>query len=165
MKVAKKTMRDRCRMAIAGIDKNLASAPTLSLDGAERTPAEVTQELGDYVEATNKTRAARAAWIDAVRDEEAKLAVARARLAALRTLVAMKYGNDAAASLGEFGFAPHKRGQKTVETKAAAIAKAAATRKARKTMGPRQRDAVKGQVTAIEVTPIVSAPAAPRKEP
>jgi len=160
MRPTKTTLRDRCRMAIAGTDKNLGSTPMLSLDGADRTPAEVKQKLQGFIDASDKTQAARSAWIDAVKDERVKRSETQLLLAALRSVVTMKYGNNATAALGDFGFEPRKRASKTVETKATAIEKAGATRVARNTMGSRQRESVKGNVTGINVTPIVSAPVA-----
>jgi hypothetical protein len=45
--------------------------------------------------------------------------------------------------LGDFGFAPDKKGVKGVHVKLAAADKAKATRKARGTLGPKQRKKVK----------------------
>jgi len=61
--------------------------------------------------------------------------------------------------LADFGIQPPKvRVPLTVEAKAAAAAKRAATRAARHTMGSQQKKAVKGDVTGIVMTPITAAP-------
>jgi hypothetical protein len=57
-------------------------------------------------------------------------------------------------ALAAFGLHPKARVPLTVEAQAAAIAKRAATRAARHTMGSRQKKAVKGDVTGVVVTPI-----------
>ncbi len=56
----------------------------------------------------------------------------------LKTWVAAKFGPTSQEAL-EFGFLPNKVGTKTVATKSEAIAKNLATRKARGTMGKRQK--------------------------
>jgi hypothetical protein len=60
--------------------------------------------------------------------------------------------------LADFGFAPPKAATRTPEEKAAAAAKAKATREARHTLGKSQKKTVKGNVTGIVVTPVTSAP-------
>jgi hypothetical protein len=63
--------------------------------------------------------------------------------------------------LADFGLEPRKEpAPKTTEEKAAAAAKAKATRQARGTMSKKQKLTVKGNVTGIIVTP-VTAPTAP----
>lgn len=53
--------------------------------------------------------------------------------------------------LAHFGQKPLTQATLTVEQKALAVAKNKATRIARKTMGPRQKEAIKGDVTSIEI--------------
>ena len=60
--------------------------------------------------------------------------------------------------LAVFGLAPRKTTTPTVQVLAAAAAKREATRKARNTMGSKQRKAVKGAVTGVVVTPVVAGP-------
>jgi hypothetical protein len=86
----------------------------------------------------------------------------RKLLAALVTVVKGSFGNSPDV-LADFGVPPKKAPTPlTVEQKAAAAAKRSATRAARHTMGTKQRQAVKGQVTGITITPhTASPPAAP----
>ena len=64
-------------------------------------------------------------------------------------------------TLADFGIAPPKvRTPLTSVQKAAAAAKAEATRKARGTTSKKQKLAVTGDVTGVIVTPVTSAPAA-----
>jgi hypothetical protein len=60
------------------------------------------------------------------------------------------------ATLADFGLAPRKSNAKTVQTKATAVAKNLATRKARGTMGKKQKASIKGHVTGIIVTPVTT---------
>ena len=77
-------------------------------------------------------------------------------LQALKELLLAQFGN-ATQTLADFGLAPRKaRAPLTVEQKAAAKAKRAATRIARGTMGPRAKLAIKGTIAV----PVAAAPAA-----
>jgi hypothetical protein len=68
--------------------------------------------------------------------------------------------------LADFGLAPPKvPAPKTSEEKAAAAAKAEATREARGTASKKQKLTVKGNVTGITVTPITAPTAAPPASP
>jgi hypothetical protein len=69
--------------------------------------------------------------------------------------------NSATQTLADFGLQPPKaRAPRTSEQNAAAAAKAKATRAARGTTSKKQKLAVKGNVTGVTVTPVVSAHAA-----
>ncbi len=91
------------------------------------------------------------------------LAQAGPTIAALRrTLVAM-YGN-APQTLALYGLAPPKeRAPLTVEQKALAAARVRSTRKARGTTSKKQKAAIKGNVTGVQITPVTASgtPAAP----
>jgi hypothetical protein len=93
----------------------------------------------------------------------AKLAVEAAATPPVRTLMSalMTYVKAAYAgspeALADFGISPKPPATPTVEAKAAAVAKRAATRAARHTMGKQQKKAIKGAVTGILVTPITAA--------
>jgi hypothetical protein len=71
--------------------------------------------------------------------------------------------STAAASLADFGLQPPKaRTPITSDKRAAATAKAQATRKARGTTSKKQKLAVKGDVTGVIVTPITHAGPSPQ---
>ena len=68
--------------------------------------------------------------------------------------------------LADFGLAPRKEpAPKTTEEKAAAAAKAKATRQARGTTSKKQKLTVKGNVTGIIVTPVTAPTAASAGSP
>jgi hypothetical protein len=153
---------DLATQLIAGTNRHLATAGQLTIAGGTYTPAQVTTQLQAIVTARADVDAAKALV-------EAKLAALRAQAPAQRVFL------DAFVSYvkGAFGNAPDVRadfGLKpkkvptplTVEAKAAAAAKRAATRAKRNVLGKVQRKGVKGDVTGIVVTPIVAPqPAAP----
>jgi hypothetical protein len=168
MKPNRTTLRDRCRMAMAGIDKHLASETTIPLDGAAKAPADIKKALQGTIDAADATQAARANWLDASRAERSQGDGIVSLLASLRAFVILKFGGADVATLADFGFTPRKQTPKTVETKAVAVEKSLATRKARHTMGSRQKEKIKGTIpepvtgtgTAAGNPPAPSAPVA-----
>jgi hypothetical protein len=73
----------------------------------------------------------------------------------LRAWVVTQFGADSQEA-EEFGFLPPKIGERSAETKAAAVEKSLATRAARGTRGKRQREKIKGTIVA-PATPTVAA--------
>jgi hypothetical protein len=153
---------DLATQFIAGLNRHLATAGQLTFAGGTFTTAQVTSQLQAIVNVRTDVDAAKA-------QAEAKLAVFRAQAPAQRvfldafaTFVKATFGN-APDVLADFGLKPKKAPTPlTVEAKAAAAAKRAATRAKRNVLGKVQRKAVKGNVTGVVVTPIVAPqPAAP----
>lgn len=148
MKPNRTTLRDRCRMAMAGIDKHLASETTIPLDGAAKAPADIKKALQGTIDSADATQAARAQWLDASKAEGNQSDTIVPLLASLRAFVILKFGSADVSTLADFGFTPRKQTPKTVGTKAVAIEKSLATREARHTMGSRQKEKVKGTIPA-----------------
>ena len=159
----KSTMVARAEKLAAGAQKHFASATSLAVAGASFTPAQVQANLQSLVTLLTDVDTAKAST-------KAKLAAVKAQGPALRTFLSAFESfvratvGSAPDVLADFGLAPKKvRAPLTVEQKAAAAAKRAATRAARGTKGSRQKKAVKGDVTGVVVTPVTSgsAPATP----
>jgi hypothetical protein len=180
MKIDRTTLRDRCRMAMAGIDKYLASEATIPLDGTATPPADVKKGLQNTINAADATEAARAVWLASSAAEQGLRDTTVSTLTSLRSFVMLKFGSNAIATLADFGFQPRKRTAPTVETKAVAAEKSLATRTARHTLGPKQKAKIKGTVAvtapatppaapeptaASPAAPVVVAPAAPVTSP
>jgi len=126
----------------AGITKRLANAGQLTLAGGTFTPAQVATQLLQVVQLQQAVDDARAATT-------AKVAAMAAQLPALRTVMSAfvqylraAFGNQPDV-LADFGLLPRKVATPlTVEQKATAAAKRAATRAKRNTMGPVQKEIV-----------------------
>jgi len=152
---------DLAKQLIAGANKHLANTTQVLVAGGSFTPAQITAQLQALVTLRNDVDTARALT-------KAKLAVERTDMPALRvfldafvTFVKAAFGSQPDV-LADFGLHPKTRTPLTVEAKAAAAAKRAATRAARHTAGAKQKRAIKGAVTGILVTPITATqPAAP----
>ena len=154
---------------ISGIRKHYPDGSTKVPLGPDASPTvdELTSELQTLV--TN-----RATVVAAQANARAKVDVEKSQMASLLALasavvafIRFTFGNSADV-LADFGLAPRKvRTPMTAEEKAIAVAKRAATRKARGTKGSRQKKDVKGAVNATLVVTPAEAPqqAAPPAQP
>ena len=138
-------MVDKCARRIAGFAKHVRPTTEIAIDGTLYEAAEVTAIFQRYLDA-------RAALVARRADDKAALArcreadaVRRATDKALAPWVANRFGANSPQA-HEFGFPPPKAREMTVRDKAHAVVERMATRKARHTMGSRQRKAVKGVV-------------------
>lgn len=123
---------------IAGTNKHLANTAQLLIAGGSFTPAQVTTKLQAIVNLRSDVNAARATTKAKVAAEATDMAPLRTFMDAFVTFVKAAFGS-APDVLADFGIQPKSRTPLTVEAKAAAAAKRAATRVARNTMGPKQR--------------------------
>jgi hypothetical protein len=145
---------------IAGVNKHFPNgSQQLQVGGATFTVTGLTTLLQGFVDTREAVEASQAATRAKVRSEDAQLPSQRAMIHALETTIRGTFGNSADV-LGDFGLAPLKaHAPRTAEQKAVAAAKAAATRKARGTMGKNQKKNVKGSITAkLVVTPVMTSP-------
>ena len=151
--VNRTTTRARDAQVIAGIQKHLQNTPSLPLAGTAYTPADLVKLVQSRIDSVDPVAAAKANWHSTVVANMALNTSLTPVLRALRDYVINVFG-AASPVLADFGFAPPKRTTKTPEQKAAAAAKAKATRAARHTAGKNQKKNVKGAVTAtLVVTP------------
>jgi hypothetical protein len=147
---------------IAGTQKHFPTGQLTIGNVAYATSALITL-LQSLIDALTKRTAAVVAAKDSLtelRDVQAKVDPV---IQDYRDLLVAMFG-QAGQTLADFGLAPHKqRAPLTVEQKAAAKAKAKATREARGTKGPKAKQAIKGDATAPagEQAP-AAAPASPK---
>ncbi len=138
---------------IVGIRNNLQNVSSLPLAGTTFTMATLEQLIQSRIDAANAVANARAHWVDASATYETLNTNVTKVVRALRDYVINVYGEDSPV-LADFGFTPTKRSPLTPDELVAKAQKAAATRKARGTMGKKQKAKIKGTVTT-------TAPAAP----
>ena len=118
------------------------------------TGAEVIAEVRSLLANGTALLSARAALKDAARDFQEACVDKAPFLAARREMLQLAYSNDTG-KLAEFGLAPLRhRAPPTTEEILLRNAKALSTRKERRTMGKRQRAAIKGNVTGVTITPV-----------
>ncbi len=159
MSINKQNKADRVSFAkqlIAGTGKHFTDgSQQIPVGGVQRTVSAVTQLLQSYVDlraAVIASQATTQSKVEAEREQgPSLLAVIDEFVAFLR----FTYGKQPEV-LADFGLAPSRApAPQTAEQKAVAVAKRAATRHARHTMGKNQKKDVKGAVSAaLVVTPV-----------
>jgi hypothetical protein len=146
---------------IAGTAKHLGSATQVSLLGSSYTPADLTTKLQQVVSLQSDVDTAKATTKGKLAAQASSMTSLHLLMGAFAAYVKAAYGGQPSV-LADFGIHPKARTPLTVEAKAAAAAKRAATRAARGTKGSVQKLAVKGNVTGITLTPITApAPVVP----
>ncbi len=144
---------------IAGTNKHFPNG-TFTLGNTAYTTATLLQVLQGLADALTALAAAQLGAKDALTAKQAMEAKVEPVIHAYRRFLHAAFVN-ATQALGDFGLEPYKApAPRTAEQKAAAAAKAKATREARGTTSKKQKLAVKGNVTGINVTPVTSTPAA-----
>jgi hypothetical protein len=152
---------------IVGINTNLQNVSSLPLATSTYTMAALVQLIQSRIDAANTVVNARAHWVDASATYEALNTKVTQVVRDLRQYVISVYGKDSPV-LADFGFTSSKRTPLTSEQLVVRAQKAAATRKARGTMGKKQKAKIKGTVdTTAPATPPAATPptAAPPAAP
>jgi hypothetical protein len=155
----------RVQALIAGTQKHFPSG-SFTLGNVPFTTTslvQLLQSLADAIAAVNTAQAGAKAAVAAMRATHTNV---NPVIAEFTKWLRATFGT-ATSTLAEFGLEPPKaRTPMTAEAKTAAVAKRAATRAARGTTSKKQKLAVKGNVTGIIVTPVISpAPASPAEQP
>ncbi len=151
---------------IAGTGKHLSSATPVTFAGGSFTGDQITSKLQALVNLRSDVDAAKAVAKAKIAAEAAQSPALRTFTSQLRSFVKASFSTSPDV-LADFGITSKARVPPTVEEKAAAVAKSAATRSARHTMGAKQKEGVKGAVTGVVVIPVaapsptVTAPSGP----
>ncbi len=123
---------------IAGTGKHLSSTTQVNLVGSSFTPAELTAKLQSLVTLRTNVDAAKASTKEMLATEAAQMPALRTLMSAYVAYIKAAYVGSPGV-LADFGISLKSRAPLTVDDKAAAVAKRAATRAARHTMGPQQK--------------------------
>jgi hypothetical protein len=153
--------QDADQKLIDGLNKHGSGIPSLMIGGTSHTTAAIVAVLQERIDSAKTAVAGRASWqtmVKADRDERAKT---KAFVSGLRQALQVAFAGSID-TLADFGLKPRKaRAPRTPEQKAAAAAKAKATRAARHTMGSKQKAKVKGAAPQAVPPPAPSPTAAP----
>jgi len=140
------TRGQRASKVISGVEKRFPRRETYLLDGKPYSRDEIVAVFRDAVDALGAIQAARAALAAAIAKERATARRVQALMPRIVAYVGERFGSSADV-FADFGWKlPKKPGPKTTAAKLAGLVKGQATRKARRTMGKRQRKQVKGWV-------------------
>jgi hypothetical protein len=142
---------------IDGLTKHAATIPFVVIGGTSLSTAALIAAMQARLAAASAALTTRATWLSAVKADADERAKTKTLVSGLRQAMQVAFGGSIDA-LADFGLKPRKQpAGRTPEEKAAAVAKAQATRAARHTMGPQQKKGVKGAVTGVVVTPVSAA--------
>jgi hypothetical protein len=125
------------------------------------TKAQVVGPLQAYPAQVAKTAEAKTAYDESLLAEHALEAEARAMVDRVKPFLQGRFGKESPKLESQFGIAPQKKPQKTVATKAGAIAKSKATREIRGTKGAKQTKALKAPAAPTPPAPAPTTPALP----
>jgi hypothetical protein len=141
---------------IQGIQKDLLTMSSIPLGGTMYTPGSLVAFVQSRIDAGNEVAMAKANWLKTVKAYQAIDKQADLVLHDLKGFVSGAFGATSS-KLADFGFTARTVEEPTQEQKQAAVAKRAATRKARGTMGPK----AKLKVTGATASAPAAAPATP----
>ena len=140
------------RALVNGIQSNLPTT-TLTVAGKSLPPAQLLAFVQSCLASLTTVQAARGALTDAIVADRAFQAQNQATLKAIRSMIALMFV-DNVSKLAEFGLTPPKeRAPLSAEALLSRAAKSRATRAKRRTMGKRQKAAIKGDVTGVVISP------------
>jgi hypothetical protein len=145
------TVQIRNKQFIAGTQKRLQGVQQLPIAGTTYTPADLVKLFQSQIDKADAIAPLKGKYHDAVQAyRDLSKQVARV-VVGFRAQVRNIFG-DAAEVLADFGLTPVKTTKPKPATQVTAAAKRVATRKARNTMGKKQKKTVKG-ATAAPVPP------------
>jgi hypothetical protein len=145
-----------------GLTQSQQTLPSFMIGSASIKTTDVIAILQERIKNANTVESTRAAWQTAVKGNRDERVKTQLLVSGVRQSLQMMFAGSID-TLAEYGLAPRKqRTPLTPEEKAAAVAKARATREARHTMGSRQKAKIKGEVspTSPATPPSAAAPVA-----
>jgi hypothetical protein len=132
---------DQDTLVIEGVQKHLMSQSFIVGD-KPCTAQDVVNVFQSRITTGRAAVSDKAAWQAAVKADREQRAQTAVFVRAFRNIVLGMFHDPS--TLADFGLSPRKSTKRTVATKSVAIAKNEATRKARSTMGKKQKAKVKG---------------------
>lgn len=147
--------------AINGITTYLGTRPIV-IEGKVWKAKDAVALLQGQITALQNNAATHASWLQDVAAQRASSQTqVTPFMSGLRTFVSAQYGGTSD-TFRAFGFVPRKQAGRTVAAKSQAVAQGLATRKARGTMGPKAKLAIRGVVPSVPPSqPTVTSSAQP----
>ncbi len=143
-----------------GVTKHEQAITSLSFGGTSYKPADIIAILQARIASANTTLSTRATWQSAVLADKGERTKTQPIVSGVRQGILLMFAG-AVDTLADFGLKPRKApAVRSPAEKAAATAKAKATREARHTMGSKQKASIKGTVTVPATAPAANAPTA-----
>jgi hypothetical protein len=152
------TVVELCARRMRALGTYVDGRATVGINGRKRAHGEVVAVYQRCVDARAKVAALRAQLAEALGDVHDADATRVETDRALKAWVRGEFGQESVEA-NDFGFPAPKKPTMTAEQKALAVERGRATRKARGTMGSRQKEAIRGVLAAPPAVP----PSAPER--
>jgi hypothetical protein len=133
------------QQAILGIKQDLQTMSSIPMGASTYTPASLAAAIQARIDAANAVGTTKATWLNAVKTYDAIDAQVTVLIRELKNLVIATFGSNSP-KLADFGFKATVRTPLTPAQKVERAAKALATRKARGTLGKKQKEAIQTMV-------------------
>jgi hypothetical protein len=158
--------QDGDQKLIDGLNKHNQTITSLMIGGTSQTTAAIIAVLQKRIDSAKTVVSSRATWQSEVKADHDERAQTKVFVSGLRQALQVAFAGSID-TLADFGLKPRKtRAPRTPEQKAAAAAKAKATRAARHTMGSKQKAKVRGAAPVATPAPAPSpSPAASPSAP
>ena len=141
------TIVETCTRRVRSLGSYVGSGAKIAVNGRKLTREDVVATYRSCLDARATVARLRAqlesALVTVAETEAARLEADTA----LRAWVRAEFGVESTEAI-DFGFPPPRKPKLTVEEKALAVARTKATRAARRTMGKRQKEGIRGAVVA-----------------
>jgi hypothetical protein len=141
------TVVSTCNQRITALTKLVAAKTPMKINRQQMKLSDVVGVYQACIDTRSELVSQRAAYNKALVDRNNAEVTRQAIDEGLKSWVANEFGVPSAEA-EELGFLPPKIGAKSAATKAEAVEKLLATRKARLTMGKRQKEKIKGTIVA-----------------
>ena len=142
---SKVTLGDRLRALEAGIKANFTDVQNVIVGGTTYTVPQLEAQIEAYLAAQTLTVTTGNAYHAAVAAEKTSNAAATVFRSGVEAYAVSRYGKTSPI-LSQLGFTPAKAKKTTAAVKAVAVLKVKATRKARNTMGKKEKLKIKGTI-------------------
>jgi len=139
------TVVEACTQRIRALGGYVERNATIAINGRKHAHGDVVAIYQQCLDARATVARLRAQLVEAIGTVGETEAARREADAALKAWVRAQFGVGSTQAV-DFGFPPPRTGVRTVEEKALAVARTKATRKARYTMGKRQKEEIRGTV-------------------
>jgi hypothetical protein len=148
MKIAKVSRQAQLLQILKGIASRFPGVSNLTFGGKTVVLTDFEKLIQTELDGIASAAKAKDAYAGEVQKERTTRAQLNPTLRLFKNYVIGLFGDtqDSVEALGDFGFSPRKARKPTVATKNEAQVQAAATRKARGTVGPKAKAKIKGTV-------------------
>ena len=136
---------ETCTRRVRSLGSYVGSEATIAINGRKLAHADVVATYRRCLDARATVARLRAQLEEALGTVAETEAARLETDAALRAWVRAEFGVESTEAI-DFGFPPPRKAVRTVEDKALAVARTKATRAARRTMGERQKEGIRGVV-------------------